>query len=125
MRQFRRHKRGWAWLAIVVLLSHAVALAAPKASARTDSVLGTVVICTADGAKVAPAGGDPDGPASCSHCPACVLSGHAATALLGGVSIPIVFPAPSTQRLSPVDASPLAAHLVRGGTYSRGPPLAA
>jgi hypothetical protein len=125
MRQLRHHKRGWAWLAIAVLLSHAVALGGPKASARIDSVLGPLVICTADGAKVAPAGGNPDGPALCSHCPACVLSGHAAIALAGSDTVAIVFPAPSAQRLSRADANPPAVHLVRGGTHSRGPPHAA
>jgi len=122
MKLLRRLRFALAWLAILALLSHAALLAAPKPAARADGVLGPLVICTADGAKVVPDDGGPDGPAPCNHCPACLLATQFALAAVGGDAISIAFPTPSASRLIPAAADPLPVHLVRGGTYSRGPP---
>jgi hypothetical protein len=122
VKRLRRLKFALAWLAIAALLSHAALLAAPKPAARADGVLGPLVICTADGAKVVPDHGGPDGPAPCNHCPACLIATQYALAAVGGEPVSITFPTPSAPRLILAAVDPLPVHLVRGGTYSRGPP---
>jgi hypothetical protein len=122
MKQLRRRRFVWAWIAIVALLGHAVLSFAPKPTARVDSVLGPLVICTADGAKVVPGGGGPDAPGPCNHCPACVPLAHFALAVIDSDPVAITFPMPAAPRPRQSGANPLAVHLIHGAIYSRGPP---
>jgi Protein of unknown function (DUF2946) len=122
MKQVRRRKVPLAWIAIVALLGHAVLSVASKPLARADGILGPLVICTADGAKVVPGDGNPDAPGPCNHCPACVPLAHFALAVIGGDPVAIVFPAPAALRPPQSRANPLAVHLIHGAIYSRGPP---
>jgi hypothetical protein len=124
MTYLRRHKRGWAWLAIVALVGHAVALAATTPVPRGDDVLGPLVICTADGAKTAQGDGSPDGLPPPDHCPACMPSAQFALAAAINPGA-LAFPTPPAPRPVPTGADPLAVHLVLGGIHSRGPPHAA
>lgn len=124
MTYLRRHKRGWTWLAIVVLLGHAVALAAATPGPRGDDVLGPLVICTADGAKVAQGDGSPGEPSPPGHCPACMPSAQFALAVAIDPGA-LAFPTPPAPRPIPTGANTRAVHLVLGGIHSRGPPHAA
>jgi hypothetical protein len=127
MKYLRCHKRSWAWLAIVALLSHALALGAPTAGPSVDSVLGPLVICTANGAKAAQGDGTPGGSTSAEHCPACMPPVQLALAAGLTAALFIAFPTPTMRMLRPptIGASSVAVHLVIGGIHSRGPPHAA
>jgi len=122
MKRLRRLRFGLAWLAVVALLSHAVVLAASESAARADGVLGPLVICTADGAKVVPGDDRPDEPGPCTHCPACVPLAHFPLAIVGGDPVAIAFPTPAASRPFQSGANPLAVHLIHGAIHSRGPP---
>jgi hypothetical protein len=125
MLYLRQHKRGWAWLAIVALLIHAVALSAAARVPRAgDGLGGALVICTANGAKVAQGDGPSDGSPASGHCPACVPTAQVALAA-GGTLEPIAFPALAAPRPVAAGAPTLALHLVLGGIHSRAPPHAA
>jgi hypothetical protein len=122
MLYLRRHKRGWAWLAVLALLVHAVALSAAAPVQRADTGLGgSLVICTANGAEVAPGDGPSDGPPASGHCPACVPPAHFALAA-GRTPEPIAFPVLSAPRPVAAGTVTLALHLVLGGVHSRAPP---
>jgi hypothetical protein len=124
MHHLRRYKRGWAWLAILALLTQAVALSAATPVERAGDALGSLVICTANGAKVAPGDGPSDGSPASGHCPACVPPAEAALAA-GRALEPIAFPALFAPRPVTAGAPTLALHLVLGGIHSRAPPHAA
>jgi len=124
MRGIRRHQRGWAWLAVVLLLSHAAAAGGGKFPAQTDAVLGPIVICTSDGAKIVLGHAGNDRPGSCAHCLACAPAAQTGLADFGNDAVPILFPAPSAPHPAGTNLDPLALHLSRGGIYSRGPPRA-
>jgi hypothetical protein len=90
-----------------------------------DDLLGPLVICTAEGAKTAPAGGggsDPHGAAQ--HCTACVLVAQVALAV-AIIQTAIVFPTPVAVRLAPLELRAPARYLSLGGIGSRAPPLSA
>lgn len=92
------------------------------ATALADDVLGPFVICTADGAKVAPGDGGPDKHAPANHCPACTL--HAQLALaVAIVVVAIAFPVRTGVRPPPMETGPLAVQFSLGGVRSRAPPL--
>ena len=124
MTYLRCHKRNWAWLAIVALLGHALALGVPAGTLSADSVLGPLVICTADGAKPPPGDGTPDGLPPAGHCLACLLSVQP-TLAAAFAALPIAFPTMHTPRPQATGTSAVAVHLVIGGIHSRGPPHAA
>src|SRR6185503_15461500 len=75
----RRHRRGAAWLAIIALLSNvllgSLGVAFAKASSPADELLGPLVICTANGAAVAPHDGGTQPGTPGDHCPSCTLIG--------------------------------------------------
>jgi hypothetical protein len=125
MLYLRRHRRGWVWLAILAVLSHAVALSAATPVQRADDAPGgPLVICTANGAKVAPGDGPSDGSPASGHCPACVPPAQFALASARAPE-PIAFPMLSAHRPVTADTATLALHLVLGGIHSRAPPHAA
>jgi hypothetical protein len=129
MVRLRQHRRLLGWLSATLLLGHvlAAALLAPsRAMTLVDDLLGTLVICTADGAKVVSHGDGPGGhfPADHSpanHCPACITAAQVALAAIIVLSL-FAFP------LLPVPALPLrharvaAVRLSLGGIGSRAPP---
>lgn len=125
MRGVRRHKRAWAWLAIIALLSNMlVALAPSKAASLVDEILGPLVICTADGAKTAQGDGGSGRHAPPDHCPTCTLLAQfvlAVAVILTAVAFPVLAAAIPT----PTGSGPLALHLSLGGIRSRAPPLSA
>jgi hypothetical protein len=122
----RRQRRAIAWLAIVALVSNVVGAFAPaKGLAAAADPLGSIVICTADGAKMVHGDGSSDGQAALSgHCPACRLL------------VAFVLPAPildagmafRVEAVSlpvPAVAGVLPIALRLGGIRSRAPPLSA
>ena len=122
---FRRHKRAWAWLAIIALLSNALATLSPAplpGASLVDDVLGPLVICTADGAKENPDHGGSGRHAPSDHCPACVPVKPlvlAVAVILTGFDFP---PSPPSRPARLQSRSP-AIHVSLGGVRSRAPPL--
>jgi len=123
----RRQKRLLGWLAAVALLGNVLAtvLLARTAAALTifDDILGPITLCTADGAKTAPAGGPaPAEKAPADHCLACVTVAQLALAvaiIAAAFAFPLLRaggPAPPWQR-------PLSLRLRLGGISPRAPPL--
>jgi hypothetical protein len=124
MSYLRCSKRSWAWLAIIALVAHALVSAAPTGVSRADNILGPLVICTADGAKVTQGDGAPNRVPAAAHCLACMppVQLMLATDL---VALPVAFP---PIRATPFEATrtiAVAVHLITGGIHSRGPPHAA
>jgi hypothetical protein len=124
----RHHRRGTAWLAIIALLSNvltgALGVAFAKASSPADRLLGPLVICTANGAAVAPHDGGTQPGTPGDHCPSCTLIGS--LALIGTVAFSlVVFPPPAAPRPAAAQSATPVRHLSLGGIGSRAPPLSA
>ena len=124
MNYLRAAKRSWAWLAIAALLAHVLASAIPTDVPRADSVLGPLVICTADGAKVTQGDGTPDRVPTAGHCLACMPPVQLAL-VPDFTALPVAFPPVRAPRFEAAGTSPIAVHLIAGGIHSRGPPHAA
>jgi Protein of unknown function (DUF2946) len=121
----RRHKRVLGWLAIIALLSNVLTaglLAPSMAAAPVDDVLGPLVICTADGAKMVPGNGGSGRHAPSDHCPDCVTVKPFAFAV-AVVETAIAFPPQSVARPARVESRSPAVHVSLGGIRSRAPPL--
>ena len=123
MAGLRRHRRVTGWFAALALLGNMLAMAfvGPSAAVtRVDDLLGTVVICTADGAKVLPGEG-PDH-SRAQHCPACTLLAPVALAVAIAF-ITIDFPPALSTRPTILQPRAPAVHVSLGGIRSRAPPL--
>jgi Protein of unknown function (DUF2946) len=123
----RRQKRLLGWLAAIALLGNvlATALLARTAAALTilDDVLGPITLCTADGAKTAPAGGPgPAEKAPADHCPACVTVAQLALAI-AIIAAVFAFPLLRAGGPAPPWQRPLSLRLRLGGISPRAPPL--
>jgi hypothetical protein len=123
----RRQKRLLGWLAAIALLGNvlATALLARTTAALTilDDILGPIALCTADGAKTAPAGGPaPAEKAPADHCLACVTVAQLALAI-AIIAAVFAFPFLRTGGPAPPWQSPLALRLRLGGISPRAPPL--
>jgi len=121
----RRHKRVLGWIAIVALVSNVLAagLFAPSiAASSVDDLLGPLVICTADGAKVAPGNGGSGRHAPSDHCPDCVTVKPFAFAVALAETA-IAFPPQPAARLARLPSRSPAVHVSLGGIRSRAPPL--
>jgi hypothetical protein len=121
----RRHKRVLGWVAIVALLSNVLTaglLASSMAASPVDDVLGQLVICTADGAKVAPGNGGSGRHAPSDHCPDCVTVKPFAFTVAVVVTA-IAFPPQPAARPARVPSRSPAVHVSLGGIRSRAPPL--
>jgi DUF2946 family protein len=123
MRYFGRHRCGIGWLGIVALLSNMLmpGLYHAQASApATESIFGSIVICTAHGAETAPDQGGGRSPLEGDHCPLCDLQ---TVYSFGAVLAASAFPEPAADRWSaPAEARTAADHLSLGGIHNRGPP---
>ena len=121
----RRHKRTWAWLAIIALLSNVLmALAPSKAASLVDDIFGPLVICTANGAKIPQGDGGSGGRTPSDHCPTCTLLAQfvlAVTVIVTAITFPVLAAAIPT----PMDLGLFALRLSLGGIRSRAPPLSA
>src|SRR5262245_25455693 len=124
----RRHRRVMSWLAAIALLSNALAMAAfapSTAGALVDAILGPVVLCTADGAKVGANGGSGSGEhGAADHCAACITVSQFTLFVAILVSI-IAFPLRPAARPARHRSFSLALHLSLGGVRPRAPPLLA
>jgi hypothetical protein len=124
----RRHRVGLSWLGIVALLGNVLVGAfchAPStAGALADEFLGSLIICTSEGAKTVPHGGNAPQPQQVDHCAICsLIAGLSAAVAL--VFAAIAFELSSVARPMQVGLRTLADHLILGGIRSRAPPLAA
>jgi len=122
---FRRYKRAWAWLAIIALLSNALAtfsLAPLPGAALVDDVLGPLVICTADGAKENPGHGGSGRHGPSDHCPACVTV-KPFVLVVAVIPTSVDFPLSPASRPSRLQSRSPAIHVSLGGIRSRAPPL--
>ena len=121
----RRHKRVLGWIAIVALVSNVLAagLLAPSiAASPVDDLLGPLVICTADGAKMVPGNGGSRRHNPSDHCPDCVtVKPFAFAAALADTAI--AFPLQPAARLVRLPSRSPAVHVSLGGIRSRAPPL--
>lgn len=129
MGSVRQHRVFVAWLVTLTLLSNVLASAlclvpaSGKAAALTD-VLGTLVICTSNGAATATDHGGGDTRPSAEHCQACLLL--AGFVLLAAVALVLLtFPPPLVFKPMRALVRTLADHLSLGGIHSRAPPLSA
>jgi DUF2946 family protein len=123
----RRQKRLLGWLAAVALLGNvlATALLARTTAALTilDDILGPIALCTADGAKTAPAGGPaPAEKAPADHCLTCVTVAQLALAV-AIIAAAFVFPLLRAGGPAPPRQRPLSLRLRLGGISPRAPPL--
>jgi hypothetical protein len=121
----RRHKRVLGWVAIIALVSNVLTaglLTPSKAASSVDDLLGPLVICTADGAKVAPGNGGSGGHAPSDHCPDCVTVKPFAFAV-ALADTAIAFPLQPAARPARVPSRSPAVHVSVGGIRSRAPPL--
>ena len=121
----RRHKRVLGWIAIIALLTNVLAagsLLPSMAASPVDDVLGPLVICTADGAKVAPGSGGSGRHAPSDHCPACVTVKPFVLAV-ALVLTAIAFPLSPAARPARLQSRSPAVHVSLGGVRSRAPPL--
>jgi len=128
MPSFRRNGHGIGWLGIIALLSNMlmpVLYYAQARAAATESIFGSVVICTAHGAETAPDQGGGRSPLEGDHCPLCDL--QAACAFwVPPVLVASAFLEPAADRWSaPAEARTAADHLSLGGIHNRGPPQSA
>ena len=128
MRSFRRHGCGIRWLGIVALLSNVlmpVLYYAQARAAATESIFGSIVICTAHGAETAPIQGDGRSPLEGDHCPLCDL--QAAYAYwVPPVLAASAYPEPAADRWpAPDEGRTVADHLSLGAIHNRGPPQSA
>lgn len=130
MRSLRRHGRAIGWLGIVALLGNmlvSTVYSAQVQGAQTsaDSILGSIVICTAHGTETTPDQHRDPAQLPANHCPLCAL--HAAYALAVPLILAaIVFSEPIVGRWSQLaHVRTLADHLSFGCVYSRGPPQSA
>lgn len=125
MRGLRRNRRLLSWLAVIALLGNALAIALlPRpavAVTAIDELLGTVVVCTADGAKTLHGGGSgPGGNSPADHCPACVTVVQLALAV---VPADPSFPMVPVSETTPAWEQPSLYRLRPGGISARAPPL--
>jgi Protein of unknown function (DUF2946) len=125
MPSFRRHGRGIGWLGIVALLSNMlmpVLYYAQARAAATESIFGSIVICTAHGAETAPDQGGGRSPLERDHCPLCNLQAAYAFWVPPGL-VASAFPGPTADGWSaPAEARTAADYLSLGGIHNRGPP---
>jgi hypothetical protein len=128
MRFFRRHGRGIGWLGIVALLSNVLMPVLSYAQARaaaTDSIFGSIVICTAHGAETTSDQGGGPSPLEGDHCPLCDLQAAYAFWVPPALAAS-AFPEPAADRwLAPAEVRTAADHLSLGGIHNRGPPQSA
>jgi hypothetical protein len=124
----RRYRGAVAWVAAAALLGNVLALLAPaKATQVVDDILGLMIICTADGAKLVDHGGG-SSPARHDqngwHCPSCVLLKTAALAAEITVER---FPRPHRHTRPSESGAPSAGprRLSLGGIGCRAPPFVA
>ena len=129
MGRLRRHKHGLGWLAIVALVGNVLAGAfchtPAKALALADELLGPLVICTSEGAKTVPHGGDAPKPhPQSNHCAVCTVLAGLATAIALAFAT-VAFELRTLSRPAQAGLRTLADHLSLGGIRSRAPPLSA
>lgn len=94
-------------------------------AAATESIFGSIVICTAHGAETAPDQGGRQSPLEGGHCPLCDLRAVYAFAV-PPVLAASAFPEPAADRWpAPVELHTVADHLSLGGIHNRGPPQSA
>ena len=103
---------------MLVAGSHAPSMAASP----VDDVLGSLVICTADGAKVVPGSGGSGRHVPSDHCPDCVTVKQFAFAIAVVVTAIAFPPQPAATPPRLPSRSP-AVHVSLGGVRSRAPPL--
>jgi hypothetical protein len=121
----RRHKRVLGWIAIVALVSNVLTaglLAPSMAASAIDDVLGPLVICTADGAKMMPGNGGSGRHNPSDHCPDCVTVKPFAFAVVLA-DMAIAFPPQPAARPARLSSRSPAVHVSLGGIRSRAPPL--
>ena len=121
----RRHKRVLGWIAIVALVSNVLTagwLAPSMAASPVDDLLGPLVICTADGAKMVPGNGGSGRHAPSDHCPDCVTVKPFAFAV-ALADTAIAFPLQPAAMLARLPSRSPAVHVSLGGIRSRAPPL--
>ena len=124
----RKYRRSLAWLGIIALLGNVMAGAFGYAPAKklmpvVDEVLGTLIICTSNGAVDGGHGGGSPVHNPADHCPACVTLAKVALAVALVLLGIIAFPLPIVGRPVPSRSRPLNPHLCIGGIGSRAPPL--
>jgi hypothetical protein len=128
MGEIRQRRRLTAWLGMLALLVNALAgaIALPaKMTTSADGLLGTLVICTADGARTLPvADGAPQHSSPAEHCAACLLVAHHALAVALLLTV-IAFPASDAARQPSAATHTPTPTLSLGGIGSRAPPLSA
>lgn len=127
MGRLRRQKRLLGWLAAVALLGNvlAAALIVRTAAALTslEDILGPITLCTADGARTAPAGiPGPAEKAPADHCLACVTVAQLALAL-AAIAVAFAFPLLRAGGPAPPWQRPPSLRLRLGGISPRAPPL--
>jgi hypothetical protein len=123
----RHRRRLAAWLGAVALLINVLAgaIALPaKMALPADGLLGTLVICTADGARTLPGADDAPQHSSTEHCAACVLVAQHALAVAFFLGV-VAFPAPDAARQPTTVTRAPSPTLSLGGIGSRAPPLSA
>ena len=115
----RRRRRACAMLGGVGLLCNAVATFVLCASSAADA-FASAVICTATGAKSAPADPNSKPQLATDHCPVCTVAQFVLTASVAATATPALPGAGVVGAFA--NASQPTLHLARGGIRSRAPP---
>ena len=115
----RRRRRACAMLGGVALLCNAVATFVLCASSAADA-FASAVICTATGAKSAPADPNSKPQLATDHCPVCTVAQFVLTASVAATATPALPGAGVVGAFA--NASQPTLHLARGGIRSRAPP---